>query len=124
MDGNLCTNEYPNKLFTRIMPTRKYKNAVGMTQIETGAQEAYLHWAVCVKECPMNGTTDIKWMPTKEYPALTDKLNMWDYDTQKVMGFCFPNTDHMQDQAEAIAKVMYAQLNDTVGGFSKYMVDL
>lgn len=37
MDGILCPEKYPNKLFTRIMPTRKYKNSLGMTSVETGA---------------------------------------------------------------------------------------
>ena len=98
MDGADCkASGYDFKLFTRIMPKRSYKNSVGMVVFETGAQPEYLDWSVCVKACPMNGTTDIQWLANKEYPANTNKLNQWDYDTDNMMGFCIPNMDHMQD---------------------------
>jgi hypothetical protein len=92
MDGIDCDDKYPNKLFTRLMPKRQYKNSLGMTSFETGAQKAYLHYSVCVEECPKNGTEDIKYLPTKEYEADDARLSSWDHDTQKVMGFCFPDT--------------------------------
>jgi len=31
MDGNNCSDKYPNKLFTRLMPKREYKNSLGVT---------------------------------------------------------------------------------------------
>jgi hypothetical protein len=80
MDGVKCTEKYPNKLFTRIMPARKYEGTFGPA-VETGAQEQYLYYSVCVEDCPKNGTKDLKFLPNKEYPATSDKLSPWDHDT-------------------------------------------
>lgn len=59
-------------------------------------------------------------MPNKEYPADTDKLNYWDHNTDAVMGFCLPNTTAMKEYSDDV----YKQLNDQIGSFSKYMVDV
>jgi hypothetical protein len=72
----------------------------------------------------MKDDTDIKYLANKEYPASDNRLNYWDHNTQNVMGFCFPSTEDLKDTAETIANAIYASLDESVGGFTKYMVDL
>ena len=40
------------------------------------------------------------------------------------MGFCFPEMTYMKEKGEQVATLMYGQLNDQIGGFGKYMVDI
>jgi len=92
------------------MPKREYKNSLGVTQFEFGGQET-LYYAVCVDDCPKKGATDLKYLATEEYPAGDNRLKSWDHDTQKVMGFCFPDTEHMQKEAESVAKALYESMD-------------
>ena len=38
MDGQYCKGEYPYKLFTRLMPTRKYYDSKRGTELELGGE--------------------------------------------------------------------------------------
>lgn len=89
------------------MPKRQYKTSLGMTSFETGAQEKYLYYSVCVDKCPKKDAKEIKYLANKEYVKDDDRLSSWDHDTQMVMGFCFPDTSHMKKEAEIIAKAVY-----------------
>lgn len=51
MDGNNCTEEYPNKLFTRLLPKRQYEGFGGSPAFELGTPDT-MYWAVCAAECP------------------------------------------------------------------------
>ena len=123
MQCNKCEGDYPKKLFTRILP-RKYENSFGMPKLETGGTPDLFYYSVCVAECPMNGTKDLKWKANDDYPKDSDKLGVWTYDTEQIMGFCFPETQYLKETAETVFVAMYGQLNESMGGFGKYMVDI
>lgn len=67
----------------------------------------YMHWSVCVAECPMKGTKDLKWKTNEEYPSDSNKLGEWSYDTEQFMGFCFPEMAYMKEKGEQVATLMY-----------------
>ena len=112
MDGQYCKNEYPFKLFTRIMPTRKYYNEQRITQIEIGGSIDYFHYSVCVSQCPNEGTKNITFMPNKEYPNDTMKLNHWDHNTDVLMGFCVPDMEILRSNAIELYNDLYTQMDE------------
>ena len=109
------------------MPTRKYFDSQRRTETELGGVEQYLHWSVCVSECPNTGTTDIKFLPNSEYPNSTNKLNYWDHETDVIMGFCVPDLDMLRNKSDPRAYGQYqeitSQLEQQLGGFVKYLND-
>jgi hypothetical protein len=43
----------------------------------------------------MNGTKDMKWMASTQYPANSGELSSeWTYDTYVIAGFCVPNLEN------------------------------
>lgn len=65
MDGNLCTGEHPNKLFTRLMPVRRYKNALGLPKTVSGGRVDTAYYAVCIDKCPKKDDKNLKFLPNK-----------------------------------------------------------
>ena len=121
MDGTLCPPEYPNKLFTRLMP-RKYGNLESLDGgvIVPNAIEYY--YGVCVEKCPTTEDLTVKWLPTKNgtYPADSLELSTWDLDTQVIAGFCMPSADKLSDMYKEVMK----QMNEQMGTFAKYINDV
>jgi hypothetical protein len=112
MDGQYCKDDHPYKLFTRIMPTRKYYNEMRITEIEIGGSDEFFHYSVCVAQCPNNGTTDINFLPNIAYPNTTMKLNYWDQDTDLLMGFCVPDLANLKEQAIELFNILYEQMDE------------
>lgn len=124
MDGQYCKGDYPFKLFTRIMPTRKYYNEQRITEFEIGGDAKYFHYSVCVNVCPNEGQNNLTFLGNKEYPNNTMKLNYWDHNTDVLMGFCVPDLKSLKEKSVDLFNQLYSQMDEQVGGFIKYTVDI
>jgi len=88
-----------------------------------------IHWGVCVKECPKMNKA-VEYMETSRYKKkpsgiyekmMTQELDNWtQYDTQDVMGFCFPTQEVMKTKGKEVYKIMSAKM----GNMSRYMDDV
>lgn len=98
MDGNECTGtDHPNKLFTRILPSKKISALVVTEGVPLNfGFPNYQHYSVCVVSCPAKGAT-IAFKPNKFYKAGSFELSGgWEYKTESYLGFCLPSYDKIE----------------------------
>lgn len=122
MDGKKCEGEYPYKLFTRLMPVRKYTvttNSVSLPKV-VNADPSTMHYSVCIDTCPKKGSGDLKYLPNSKYPTVSYELRGWNDDTDVVMGFCVPSLDTIKEMASPLND----EMNKNIGAFTKYMADI
>ena len=119
MDLQNCTQEYPRKLFTRIIPTLSAAEMASFDYKKGFNVTGNSHWSVCVKKCPKKDEK-VEYMPTSKYnqsnlkllPSNAEKaklvlyaqeLEKWDkYETQDLMGFCLPTTEELKTKGQAV----------------------
>ena len=52
------------------------------------------------------------------------KLNYWDHNTDVLMGFCVPDLKSLKEKSVDLFNQLYSQMDEQVGGFIKYTVDI
>ena len=82
-----------------------------------------MHYAVCAEKCPKKGDK-VNYTPTKFYvkdSKNSKELDNWQkYDTQDLMGFCFPDETYMKEKGKDVYKI----LTDKMGNMSRYVEDV
>jgi hypothetical protein len=113
-------SEYKYKYFTNL-------EAFNVDEGLEAFKNPRIYQAVCVKECPDNigfkeiaegGRIDcLTNEDVKTCPEYSASVFM---NTTRRLTYCIPKTD----KAEAILKEMYAELDESVGGFGNYINDI
>lgn len=136
MEGQNCTGDYPNKLFTRLLPRAPWGTAEEIANGNGGGiakpDPLTTYYSVCVSKCPTEGNMEFKFLPNKQYPANSSEITSWNYQMGVVMGYCVPDVDVVYDIAEVMTAAeqdsqnseIMEKFNEAVGAFNKYIADI